>query len=117
MKTIIIGKESLLTKHLKLKIKNSIVFSSRSEEEIYEIVDFINNSKKKINLIMNNFYPSAKINQLNNLDYIKFYEQSIVSNARIFSSIDPKKINRIVYSSSSAVYNSIRKDYKCRIIH
>ena len=112
MKTIIIGKESLLTKHLKLKIKNSIVFSSRSEEEIYEIVDYINNSKKKINLIMNNFYPSAKINQLNNLDYTKFYEQSIVSNARIFSSIDPKKINRIVYSSSSAVYNSIRKDYQ-----
>ena len=112
MITVIIGKESLLTKNLKLKIKHSIVFSSRSVTEIYKIIDFINNSKKKINLIMNNFYPSAKINQLNNTDYTKFYEQSIVSNAKIFSAVDPKKINRIVYSSSSAVYNSIRKDYQ-----
>ncbi len=112
MITAIIGKESLLTKHLKIINKKSIVFSSRTEEEVERIIKFINNSNKKINLIMNNFYPSAKINKINNLDYSRFYEQSIVYNANIFSKINPKKINRIIYSSSSAVYNSIRKDYQ-----
>ena len=117
MITAIIGKESLLTKHLKIINKKSIVFSSRTEEEVEKIIKFINNSNKKINLIMNNFYPSAKINKINNLDYSRFYEQSIVYNANIFSKINPKKINRIIYSSSSAVYNSIRKDYKPIVIY
>ena len=61
---------------------------------------------------MNNFYPSAYINSLGKNDYIKFYEQSIFFNAKLFSKIDYKKINKIIYSSSSAVYNSIRKDYQ-----
>ncbi len=112
MITAIIGKESLLTKHLKLKNKKSVVFSSRTKHEVDRIIKFINNSNNKINLIMNNFYPSAKINEINNSDYSRFYEQSIVFNANIFSKINPKKINRIIYSSSSAVYNSIRKDYQ-----
>ena len=61
---------------------------------------------------MNNFYPSAYITLVNNKNYDKFYEQSILFNAKIFSKINPKKINKIIYSSSSAVYNSIRKDYQ-----
>lgn len=112
MITVIIGKESLLTKHLKLQNKNSKVFSSRSIKEINTIINFINFSKKKINLILNNFYPSAKITSVRNNDYEKFYEQSILFNAKIFSKINPKKINKVIYSSSSAVYNSIRKDYQ-----
>ena len=112
MITAIIGKESLLTKHLKIQNKKNLVFSSRNQEDIENIVRFINSSRLKINLIMNNFYPSAYINQLNNADYNKFYEQSIVFNAKLFSKINSKKINKIIYSSSSSVYNSIRKDYQ-----
>ena len=58
---------------------------------------------------MNNFYPSAQIHSISNKNYDKFYEQSILFNAKIFSKIDPKKLVKIIYSSSSAVYNSIRK--------
>ena len=112
MITVIIGRESLLTKHLKIYNKKSKVFSSRSNAEIDTIIKFINSSKKKLNLIMNNFYPSAYITLVNNKNYDKFYEQSILFNAKIFSKINPKKINKIIYSSSSAVYNSIRKDYQ-----
>ena len=61
---------------------------------------------------MNNFYPSAQIHSISNKNYDKFYEQSILFNAKIFSKIDPKKVGKIIYSSSSAVYNSIRKDYQ-----
>jgi len=112
MINVILGKESLLTKNLKNQNKSSLVFSSRNHEDIEIIVKFINSSKFKVNLIMNNFYPSALINQLERTNYIKFYEQSIFFNAKLFSKINPKKINKIIYSSSSAVYNSIRKDYQ-----
>ena len=103
-------KRKPINKTFKNYKQKSIVFSSRTEEEVERIIKFINNSNKKINLIMNNFYPSAKINKINNLDYSRF--DVIVYNANIFSKINPKKINRIIYSSSSAVYNSIRKDYQ-----
>ena len=85
MINIIIGKESLLTKNLKLQNKNSVVFSSRKNEDVDQIIKFVKNSKSKINLIMNNFYPSAYINSLGKNDYIKFYEQSIFFNAKLFS--------------------------------
>ena len=45
-------------------------------------------------------------------NYDTFYNQSILFNANIFSQVIPQKINKIIYSSSSAVYNSIRKDYQ-----
>ena len=112
MINLIIGKESLLTKNLVLHNRKSIVFSSRKNEDVNKIIEFIQNSKSKINLIFNNFYPSAYISKLGKNDYIKFYEQSIFFNAKLFSKIDDRKINKIIYSSSSAVYNSIRKDYQ-----
>ena len=111
MITVIIGRESLLTKHLKIYNKKSKVFSSRSNAEIDAIIKFINSSKNKLNLIMNNFYPSAYITLVNNKNYDKFYEQSILLMQNFFQN-KSKKINKIIYSSSSAVYNSIRKDYQ-----
>ena len=112
MDTVIIGKESLLTKHLKIKNKKAIIFSSRNKDDIKIIISFINSSKSKVNIIFNNFYPSALINQMDRKSYDTFYNQSILFNANIFSQVIPQKINKIIYSSSSAVYNSIRKDYQ-----
>lgn len=112
MDTLIIGKESLLTKNLKVKNKKAIIFSSRNKDDINAIINFINSSKSKVNIIFNNFYPSALINQMDRKNYDTFYNQSILFNANIFSQVIPQKINKIIYSSSSAVYNSIRKDYQ-----
>ena len=112
MDTVIIGKESLLTKYLKAKNKKAIIFSSRNKDDIKIIINFINSSKSKVNIIFNNFYPSALINQMDRKSYDTFYNQAILFNANIFSQVIPQKINKIIYSSSSAVYNSIRKDYQ-----
>ena len=112
MKTIIIGKKSLLTKYLTLNNKNSIVFPARHESDLKNVLDYVNKSKIKINLILNNFYPSAYINKITPKKYLNFYNQSIIFNAEMFSKLDVTKINKIIYSSSSSVYNSIRKDYK-----
>ncbi len=104
MKTIIIGKESLLTKHLFLNDNTCQIFQSRSHKDI----DLLVNSLKKynkVNIIFNNFYPSAYINKIESTDYENFYNQSILFNAKLFSKINPKKINKIIYSSSSSVYN------------
>ena len=55
MKIIIIGKKSLLTKYLTLNNKNSIVFPARHESDLKNVLDYVNKSKIKINLILNNF--------------------------------------------------------------
>ena len=112
MKTIIIGKKSLLTKYLTLSIANSAVFPARHESDLKNVLDYIAKSNSKINLILNNFYPSAYINKITPKKYLNFYNQSIIFNAKLFSKLDISKINKIIYSSSSSVYNSIRKDYK-----
>ena len=111
MKTIILGKQSLLSKYLCLKNKKNIVFSARGHASISSIVKEIKNSKK-VNLILNNFFPSNKISDITEKEYEKFYDQSILFNAKLFSKLDGKNINKIIYSSSSSVYNSIRKDYQ-----
>ena len=41
MITIIIGKESLLTKYLKIKEKKTLVFSSRNKNDLDKIIDYI----------------------------------------------------------------------------
>ena len=111
MKTIIIGKESLLTKYLHNYNKKSIIFSARNHSEILRIAKFIN-SQKSVNLILNNFYPSSYINKITSKDYEKFYNQSIIFNAKLFSKLVGSNLKKIVYSSSSSVYNSIQKDYQ-----
>ena len=111
MNTIIIGKESLLTKYLYKNNKNAIIFSARDHLKIPDIAKFIN-SKKNVNLILNNFYPSSLINNITSKDYEKFYNQSILFNAKLFTRLKGKNINKIIYSSSSSVYNSIQKDYQ-----
>ena len=112
MKTIIIGKKSLLTKYLTLNNKNSIVFPARHESDLEDVLNYINKSNSKVNLILNNFYPSAYINKITPKKYLNFYNQSIIFNAKLFSKLKVSKIHKIIYSSSSSVYNSIRKDYQ-----
>jgi len=109
MKTIIIGKESLLTKYLHNYNKKSIIFSARNHSEILNIAKFVNN-QKSVNLILNNFYPSSHINKITSKDYEKFYNQSIIFNAKLFSKLVGNNLKKIVYSSSASVYNSIQKD-------
>ena len=108
---VIIGKESLLTKYILKQNKKSLVFSARDHLEIENISTAINKLDKVI-LILNNFYPSSQINRISHSSYERFYDQSIMFNAKLFSKLKGKNIDKIIYSSSSAVYNSIRKDYQ-----
>ena len=106
MKTIILGKSSFLTKNLKKNIKDLEIFSARQKADIPKIIKEIEKFKK-FNLIFNNFYPSNKLNSINDNLYKNFYDQSLNFNWEFLNLINKKKINKIIYTSSSSVYNSI----------
>jgi FlaA1/EpsC-like NDP-sugar epimerase len=100
--TIIFGKKSCLSQALRNKIKNSFITT---------IDDFLNEKKifeecknKKINIIINSFYPSSKLSEI--ISYYQFYKKSIEDLSRLLDSLHFFSINRIIYSSSSSIYNS-----------
>lgn len=104
MKTIIIGKRSFLSKHLKKKISNS---------EIYSLNEFIslninNKIKGSFNLIINSFYPSANISKLKN--YEEFTKLSSLELAKLLDNLNKKNLKKILYTSSASVYGSLNSD-------
>ena len=75
MNLIILGKRSLLTKSILSQKKNTIVIqnSQIDKNKIFEKID----KKKKYSIIINSFYPSAKLNNFRN--YEDFYQNSLLS--------------------------------------
>ena len=105
-KTIIIGERSNLTQRLKLNIKNC---------EIISATQILNNNKinrlkknEKINLIINSFYPSSQLK--NKIDYKLYIEQSLLTLGKVLKIYKVKNINKIIYSSSSSIYNLTKLD-------
>ena len=102
IKNIIIGKNSSLTKSNLKYIKNCLVYSANNLnlEELNKDIKKI----KKINIIFNNFYPSKFLNQLNYQSYNQFRNLSLEKIFLLFENLPLNKINKIIYTSSSAVY-------------
>ena len=109
MINIIIGKDSNLTNSLTKHISNAIILSGRDPKLIQKIK--LLNKYKKINLIFNNFYPAARINNLNHINYADFYKQSLLVNSEILKNINKKIIKKIIYTSSSSIYGSINENF------
>ena len=102
---IIIGKRSFLSLSLKKINKKNIILSTHdlSDKSIIKKI----NQYKKVNLVFNNFYPSSKLNFLKYQDYDEFKKLSIQPILDLFKNINVKKINKIIYTSSSSVYGLI----------
>ncbi len=102
IKNLIIGKNSFITKHNIKYIKNSLIFSANdlNKEKIYTETKKL----KKINLIFNNFYPSKFLNDLDYKEYRKLCELSLEKILLILENLPSKKVNKIIYTSSSAIY-------------
>ena len=100
-KTFIIG-TGYLSSMLSKKIKDvEIIPSENYIKKIYKI----NKDKKKINFIINAFYSSRRLDNL--ISYKFFVEKSLLNISEILDYINPKLINKILYTSSSSVYGSI----------
>ena len=103
--TYIIGKRSYLSANLKKNIEKSKILSVR---DILNLKSVISN-KKKINIIYNHSYPLSKINECR--DYCNIVYQNVVILNNLFKFFLKKKIkiNKFIFSSSSAV-NSLEKN-------
>lgn len=101
IKTIIIGKRSVLTNSL-AKHLNNFEIISQNDKDLERLQKF---RSEKINIIFNNFFPSSKLNNLNSNDFDKFSKYSIFNLSKILSGLNKKKICKIIYTSSSSVYN------------
>jgi len=100
MRTIIFGKDSNLTKTILKKDKSCISFSSRNV--VSGDRSFINYKNEKVNLLLNNFQTSSKLNNLSSPE--KFINNSILSTAQILEEVNQLNVNKIIYVSSSSVY-------------
>ena len=101
IENIILGQNSLITKHLSKHLKNTNIFSANNfnEKNFNKIKE-----KKRINLIFNNFYPSKNLNTLNTKDYKKLCALSLEKISMILEKVPPSRINKIIYTSSASVY-------------
>ena len=101
IKNIIFGKKSILTNDISKKLNNFEVYSAND----LHLIDFDQLNKQKSNYIFNNFYPSSKLNMLSANKLNDFVELSISKLVIILSKLISKNINKIIYTSSSAIYN------------
>ena len=108
IKTYILG-TGFLSNNLKKKIKNSEILSAN---EFVKKISLINIEKKKINLIINSFYSSKKLNTTSS--YKNFTKKSLLDISDIFDKINSSLIKKIIYTSSSAVYGSIISKVKIK---
>ena len=99
-KTFIIG-TGYLSERLKKKIANSEIISAN---DFLQKINLINRGFK-YNLIINTFYSSKKLNNLNS--YKIFVEKSLLELSEVMDKINPNKVRKIIYSSSASVYGSI----------
>lgn len=104
---IIIGKNSSISLACKKYLKNFEIISSNNLD--YQKISKIRNKNNKVNLIFNNFYPSKLLNDLSVENYSKFNSLTLEKLTLFLENFPYKKINKIIYTSSSAVY-SIQKN-------
>ena len=96
---IIIGKRSLLSQSKKFDEKK---FLKLNKEDISDIELIKKLRNKKLNIIINLFYPSKKLND--NINVFEFVDQSFYKVFNFLEKVNNKNINKIIYTSSSAVY-------------
>ncbi len=102
MTTLIIGKNSNLSKTLSKKIPNCVLVSSRELSiNIDLLLEFKN---KKINIIFNNFQTALQLNETSHLD--QYIENAIGITSKVLKYFRQTDIQKIIYTSSSSVYGN-----------
>lgn len=116
-KTIIFGARSFLSQEIKKKIKNSFIINIDSFLKNKEIIKEYRN--QKINIIINSFFPSSQLSYIASYDI--FCKKSINNLCKLLDALQFFLINRIIYSSSSSIYNSynnyLKKDFSNRRLY
>jgi FlaA1/EpsC-like NDP-sugar epimerase len=98
LKTIVLGEKSYISKNIGKKFPKFKILSINNFINLYE-KEF---KDKKINLIINSFYAASKLNNIKN--YSNFVRKSSQELSCLLDIIVKKNINKIIYTSSSAIY-------------
>ena len=106
IKTIILGSGNL-SNELRKKIVGSRIYTAK---EFLRKISSINKNKN-INLIINSFYSAAELKKITSYEY--FVNKSVFETAKILDLLNPKVINKIIFTSSSSVYGL--KDIKINL--
>ena len=103
IKTLIFVSRSNLSYQLKKNIGNSELVSSDMVLNNKNCLEKFKTSKK-INIIINSFYPASKLNDFSKPD--KYIQSSIFTLAGILDQIKRSQLNigKLLYSSSASVY-------------
>ncbi len=101
MRTIILGKNSYLSKNLKKSIVNSVIYSL-SDDNLYKM------NLSDCNIIINSFYSSLKLEKIDS--YQDFVKRSLYDLSIFLDQIKGRKIRKIIYTSSSSTYNLINNN-------
>lgn len=101
---LIIGKNSNLSKLLHQNIENTQLISSQNSQKELDKLNL--EQYKIINIIFNNFQVSTKLGDLSSPS--EYISRSIMTTANILEYIKTNNlnINKIIYTSSSAVYGN-----------
>lgn len=109
MITLMIGKDSNLSRKLSEKIVGSISISSR--DILYDINMLKPYKNKTINLIFNNFQPAVRLNDTDSST--SYIANAISTTSMVLDCFKDTTINKLIYTSSSSVYgNNILCDEK-----
>ncbi len=100
--TLIIGKESNLSKHIHTKLENSVLISAREIKANINILREYQN--EKINIIFNNFQSSTQLNNLQNSS--EYISNAILVTSQVLDYFKGCKLQKIIYTSSSSVYGN-----------
>jgi len=104
IKTLIIGKQSNLSQAL---LKKNNAFVLLSAREIIENMDILLPFRdSSVRLIFNNFQQSVELGNV--AHYEGYIQNAILSTAKVLDWFVPQQIDKIIYTSSSAVYGSNR---------
>ena len=88
MKTIILGKRSYLSNKLGLNIPFSTLYN------VNEFKEFCTSNKKRFNLIINIFYPSSQLSEINN--YHNFFDLSVNNLSLVLDKINHKQFRMCI---------------------
>ena len=101
MKNYIIG-SGFLSNNLKKSLKNCEIIKISNYKKIKEI-----KKEKKINFIINSFYKRDELNNIENYEF--FVKKTIYDLSKFLDLIKYYKINKIIFTSSAAVYSSLNE--------
>lgn len=104
IQTIIIGKESNLSKALLKKVDDLIVISARDILKDISILSVFYD--KKINIIFNNFQSATQLNEIISAESYILNAISVTAKVLDFCKNMNIKIYKIIYTSSSSVYGN-----------